>query len=208
MKTTIYFIRHGETVWNQMKKMQGLKNSELTDKGVEQATLLGEKLVTEKVDIICTSPSIRAVKTSELINRSLNVPVMKDDGFQEIDMGDWEGKTYDEISRKYPEEWELFWHEPLKFKGENHGETFKELGERSTNSINEILEVLEGKTVAIVSHRITIKTMVSEILGKPLNELEDVLPNSLTKIVFDEGKQDVEFYSDISHYNNKDEKGV
>lgn len=200
MKTTLYLIRHGQTVWNEMKKMQGLKNSDLTERGIEQATLLGEKLATEPIDLICTSPSIRAIKTSELVNQQLKVPVIKDDGFQEIDMGLWEGKTYAEIENKYPKEWNLFWHDPLNFQAENNGETFAELNKRSANSLEEMIKSLPGKHVAIVSHRITIKTMVSNLLDIPLTELEDVLPNSLTKIVVEDGKVSLIDYSNISHY--------
>lgn len=200
MKTTLYLIRHGQTVWNEMKKMQGLKNSDLTERGIEQATLLGEKLATEPIDLICTSPSIRAIKTSELVNQQLKVPVIKDDGFQEIDMGLWEGKTYTEIENKYPKEWNLFWDDPLNFQAENNGETFAELNKRSANSLEEMIKSLPGKHVAIVSHRITIKTMVSNLLDIPLTELEDVLPNSLTKIVVEDGKASLIDYSNISHY--------
>lgn len=200
MKTTFYLIRHGQTVWNEMKKMQGLKNSDLTESGIKQATLLGEKLANEPIDLICTSPSVRAIRTSELVNQQLKVPVIKDDGFQEIDMGLWEGKTYTEIEHKYPKEWDLFWHDPLNFQAENKGETFADLNKRSANSLDEMIKTLPGKHVAIVSHRITIKMMVSNLLDIPLTELEDVLPNSLTKIVVENGKATLIDYSNISHY--------
>ena len=98
MQTTLYLIRHGQTKWNQEQRMQGWQNSDLTDVGKNQAILLGEKLEKEAIvfDAFYSSPSERALETRGLINQSLRFPEYEASGLQEINMGNWEGKTYDE----------------------------------------------------------------------------------------------------------------
>ncbi len=203
MKTTLYLIRHGQTMWNKEKRMQGLKNSDLTKEGVIQATLLGEKLVNNysNIDLIVTSPSIRACETTSLINCHLKVPVIRDEQLQEIDMGSWEGLTYEEISLLSPMEWQCFWSDSTAFKAFNGGETFSDLTKRSAQAVAKILDEHRGRTVAIVSHRITIKAIVSHLLNIPIDSVEDVLPNSLTKLEIEDGKINLESFSDISHYD-------
>ncbi|RSU16315.1 hypothetical protein CBF28_01955 [Vagococcus carniphilus] len=204
MQTTLYLIRHGQTLWNQEKRMQGLKNSELTEKGITQAKLLGEKLKKQvPIDLIVTSPSIRAQKTTHYINQKMNLPIEVNNGFQEINMGNWEGKTYEEIKKEAPLEWHNFWFNPASFQALNGGETFDTLSNRCGSSLDELIQMNEGKKIAIVSHRITIKSMVSTILNEPLEELEDVLPNSLTIIKKEKNRANLELFSDISHYENQ-----
>lgn len=202
MKTTIYFIRHGQTQWNKEQRMQGWQNSNLTDLGKEQADLLGKKFKREnlQLDLFYSSPSPRALETVNIINQSLGVETLEEFGFQEINMGIWEGKTYPEIIEKNPEEWHNFWEKPEDFKADNKGETFEELSCRSFSSLKKAIKANEGKQIGIVSHRITIKSMIANLLGISKSELEDVEPNSVTKVSILDGVTTLEVYSDISHY--------
>lgn len=202
MQTTLYLIRHGQTKWNQEKRMQGWQNSDLTDMGKNQAVLLGEKLSNKSIvfDAFYSSPSQRALETRNLINQSLQFPEYESNGFQEINMGNWEGKTYEEIQNLDKLEWQCFWEAPLSFQATNQGETFSDLSLRSRESIQEITELYQGKVVGIVSHRITIKTIVADLLGMSIEKLEDVDPNSMTKITLINEQAILEVYSDTSHY--------
>ena len=75
MSTNLYLTRHGETVWNTQKLMQGWKDSPLTDRGIKQARQLSERLSEVSFDAIYSSTSNRAVRTAEIIKgeRSLEV---------------------------------------------------------------------------------------------------------------------------------------
>ncbi|WP_368668829.1 histidine phosphatase family protein, partial [Acinetobacter baumannii] len=115
-------------------------------------------------------------------------------------MGDWEGKTYQEIERACPEEWHRFWQTPLRFKADNKGETFEELSRRSQISIEKIIADHPGESIGIISHRITIKMIVADLLNISIDDLLDVSPNSVTKIVVEKNKAILERYSDTSHY--------
>lgn len=199
---TIYFIRHGETEWNKKQRMQGWQNSNLTNLGKKQAYLLGEKLKSQnlQLDLFYSSPSLRALETRNIINQALDFETHEDSGFQEINMGTWEGKTYSEIIAKNPKEWHNFWKKQEDFKAENKGETFEELSFRSFNSLKRVIKDNKGKQIGIVSHRITIKSMIADLFGVSISELEDVKPNSVTKVSILDGVATLEIYSDISHY--------
>lgn len=202
MQTTLYLIRHGQTKWNQEQRMQGWQNSDLTDLGKNQAILLGEKLEKEAIvfDAFYSSPSQRALETRGLINQSLQFPEYEASGLQEINMGNWEGKTYEEIERIDKEDWQRFWDAPLSFQATNQGETFEDLSLRSRESVQKMVELHQGQVIGMLSHRITIKTMVADLLGVSIENLDDVAPNSMTKIVLTDEQAILEVYSDTSHY--------
>ncbi len=87
MGTHLYIVRHGETVWNTEDRMQGVKDSPLTDKGKSHARSMGEKLKKLGIDFsaLYTSDLGRACSTAELINKNLGIEVKrKKDSVKEI----------------------------------------------------------------------------------------------------------------------------
>ena len=115
VKTTVYVTRHGETEWNVAKRMQGRKNSALTENGILQAKQLGERMKDLSIHAIYSSPSERTLHTAELIKGERDIPIIADEHFYEISMGIWEGQTIDDIERQYPDDIQLFWYEPHLF---------------------------------------------------------------------------------------------
>ena len=77
MKTTVYVTRHGETEWNVEKRMQGRKNSALTENGMLQAKQLGDRMKDLPIDAIYSSPSERTLHTAELIKGERDVPISR-----------------------------------------------------------------------------------------------------------------------------------
>ncbi|WP_253896081.1 histidine phosphatase family protein [Solibacillus sp. R5-41] len=76
MSTYLYLTRHGETVWNTKKLMQGWKDSPLTDNGIKQASQLSERLSNVTLSAIYSSTSKRAVQTAEIANAERNLEVL------------------------------------------------------------------------------------------------------------------------------------
>jgi len=112
-KLTFYIVRHGETVWNTENRFQGHLNSPLTDTGLEQAKVVGEKLVTvlgRKPSIaFFSSPIGRARQTADIIAEHLGIDtaeIVRSDLLKEYDFGEWSGLTSDEIIKQYPGEFE------------------------------------------------------------------------------------------------------
>lgn len=90
----IYLIRHGETDWNRMKKLQGTTDIPLNAYGIELAEKTAEGLKDVPFDRIYTSPLIRARKTAEIIRGDRPIEIIETDGLKEISFGDYEGLCY------------------------------------------------------------------------------------------------------------------
>ncbi|WP_144506545.1 phosphoserine phosphatase 1 [Bacillus mycoides] len=164
MKTTVYVTRHGETEWNVAKRMQGRKNSALTENGMLQAKQLGDRMKDLAIDAIYSSPSERTLHTAKLIKGERDIPIIADEHFYEINMGIWEGQTIDEIEMQYPEEVHLFWNEPHLFQSTS-GENFTAVHKRVIEGIQFLLEKHKGENILIVSHAAAAKLLVGHFAG-------------------------------------------
>ena len=98
MNTTIYLTRHGQTLWNLEKRLQGRGNSPLTEDGIERAKELRDRLKNIHIDIIYSSPIERAFETAKIIKGDKDVEIITDDGFMEMCFGD-----YDILEQSSPE---------------------------------------------------------------------------------------------------------
>ena len=112
MLLRLFVTRHGETVWNTQKKLQGWKDSDLTENGIKNALSLGNRLKGVEFKSIYASPSKRTLMTATLIKGGREQIIIEDENLREINLGDWEGQTHDYIKEKYPEEYQAFWNTP------------------------------------------------------------------------------------------------
>ena len=94
----IYFARHGETDWNIAKRIQGTTDIPLNENGIRQAELLCDNLEKEKVHLgrIYSSYQKRALTTAEIVGARYHVPVKVMEGLEEMNLGLFEGHTWDE----------------------------------------------------------------------------------------------------------------
>ena len=93
----LYFVRHGQTEWNAIRRMQGQMNSNLNDRGRAQADVNGQFLATRNIEALFASPLDRTRQTAEIVNQHLSLPIAFDERIMEWDCGDWSGHMYDEI---------------------------------------------------------------------------------------------------------------
>jgi broad specificity phosphatase PhoE len=159
----LYFIRHGQTEWNAIHRMQGQWNSDLNALGRSQADRNGRLLAKLGVDAIFASPLDRTRQTAEIINRYLSLPVTYDDRIMEWDCGDWSGHLYAEVQQKWPGQWQAYQADRFNYRGPNC-ENFHDMIARSTPFIEE-LRTHPARRIAIVSHGLIGKIMVSTLLG-------------------------------------------
>ncbi len=109
LKRPLYFVRHGETDWNVERRYQGRLETHLNEKGREQAARNGRALMA-RIDkperhVFIASPLARAVETMAIVRTEMGLDGRvfgRDDRIAEIDLGEWDGKTYDEIERETP----------------------------------------------------------------------------------------------------------
>lgn len=198
----LYLVRHGETIWNIERKMQGgTKDSPLTKKGIEQANLLKNRMENVNLDIIYSSPLERAVKTSRIVAAQRNMPIIKDDRLMEIDIGGWGGLTKEEAREKNPEQLNNFWTSP-KMYIPIEGESFLQVKIRVLSLIKEITNKYKGKNILIVTHTVVLRIMMTCFEGRTLDTLWDgpyIHQASLSEVEIDNGNYNILFYGDTSH---------
>ena len=96
----LYIIRHGTTKWNVERRLQGRKDSELTEEGIKRAIMLRDRLQDVDFDMIYSSPLNRALETAKIIKGQRNIEIIIHKSLCELDFGNWEGMQISEIERK------------------------------------------------------------------------------------------------------------
>ena len=171
-KTFIGLLRHGETVWNREKRIQGSTNSPLTAKGITMSRAWGQHLLTGSVkwDRIVSSPLPRTVQTAELVNESLHLPLITDETLREKDWGRWEGLTLMQIKQNDPELLETLTTHGWDFKPPG-GESRRAVLQRVLGGLQSLRQQYDGENLLLVSHLGVIKSLLYHIEGR------DFLPN-------------------------------
>ncbi len=163
----IYLIRHGETKGNREGYFRGRADFPLNENGRRQAEALAEALKNAGIKRIYTGPLSRAKETAEILSKKISAPVIVEEGFNNINLGPWEGKLKEEIREKYPQEFKLWITEPEKLRLPG-AESVLDVRERAVKTLKRILgEVKED--FAVVSHRAVLKPLIAGILdiGEP-----------------------------------------
>lgn len=166
----LHLIRHGQTDWNQERRIQGQSESQLTELGVQQAKAVGEKLRDLKFDKIYSSSSLRTRQTTEHAFGHLGKPVTYLDSLREIFLGPWEGKLYDDIEQEDPDSFRHFWQQPHLFDVEG-AETFYAMQNRAMSVLQEIGKDSFQQRVAAISHGALIKSLLAAVEQLPMEEL-------------------------------------
>lgn len=201
-KTIIYLVRHGQTEWNLSHKMQGHQDLPLTSLGVIQAEALKKAMNDVHIDVVMTSTSMRAVKTTEILTKDRDICMIKSDHFREICLGIWEGRSQWEIEEEYPDQYHLFWNDPEKFSVEG-SETLGDVARRALRELHHFLSIYRGKSLLIVSHTVLIKVLMSSFEGRPYEDLWDppfIQPASLCQVEIVDDRPSIILYGDTSHY--------
>jgi broad specificity phosphatase PhoE len=159
----LFFMRHGETEWNATARMQGQSDSPLSALGVEQSEANARLLATLDIEALFSSPLNRARRSAEIVSRHLRLPVRYDERIKEWNCGDWTGYLYDEVKVKWVDEWAAFEADHFHYRGPNC-ENYPDMIERSAPFVEELLSD-PARNIAIVSHGIIGRVMVSMLLG-------------------------------------------
>lgn len=197
----IYITRHGETEWNKEGRMQGWQNSNLTEKGIENAKKLGESLKHIEFDYIYCSPLGRAIDTAKYIRGDRNTEITIKDSLKEMGFGSWEGKAHTEIEELYPTQGYNLWNKPHLYKPVD-GESYQGLISRVGAVLDEIRSNTTAENVLIVSHAAVIKAMYSIIKGISMEDFWGppyMYDTCLTVLEITNEKTNCILEADISH---------
>lgn len=202
MNKIFYLLRHGETEWNKEWRLQGQRDIELSEKGLQQAHKAAERLKDLKVDYACSSDLKRAKKTGEIVTHSWGLELQEDPLLREVDFGDWEGLKYDDFTSRQQEDFQSWLDDP-DWKAPQGGSQ-RELHERIKKFLSKTLKGGEDKTIFVATHGGPIKTIISEALGMDLKNSSRlaVTPASLSIVHYYGNKGYLVLFNDTCHLND------
>ena len=192
----LYFVRHGQTEWNAIRRMQGQWNSDLSELGRGHADINGQLLKGLNIDVMYVSPLDRTRQTAEIINQHLNLEPIFDERIMEWHCGDWSGEMYADIKVKWQEEWAALEADRFNYRAPN-GENYPDMFERSTPFVEELLDSAH-ESIAVVSHGMIGKVMVSYLMGYDPDLTLAIHQHNDTvfRITVDGDKRDIAFFAD------------
>lgn len=165
--TDIFLIRHGLTDGNVSKVVMGRGAHPLNTEGRAQARRLARFLKDTKLDAIYVSPSRRALQTAQIIMKGRDtIPLIEEADVDEIDFGQWVGKSVDEI--KTGGGFDAYMTSPEGFATPG-GEAITNVRSRAAAAIGKIVAAHPGQRIAVISHADVIKAVLTGYLGMPLD---------------------------------------
>lgn len=201
----LYFVRHGETVWNTLKIFQGIKNSPLTENGKEQTRKLKESLKDIEFTHFYSSPLGRALETINILTEDRNNPKIEIiPEFREINMGEMEGIPRADFEAMYPVQFYNLWNNGQEYDPEAFGgETFDSVYKRAGEGLKKIIENhSQDDVLLIVSHGVTLESIFANITNTGVESFaERKVPKntSVTVAEYKDGEWEILLFSDTSH---------
>lgn len=161
----IYIVRHGETLWNRDKLLQGSTDIELSDYGRELAIKTGEALMPTPIDRIYSSPLKRAYETSNLIRNGRDIDIITDERIRELSFGHYEGQNFSELIKDENLTLKYFFKQPQLYTPAEDGESLEHLVERAGEFMQDIIEPLADSLtrVMVVAHGALNKAIMTYI---------------------------------------------
>jgi broad specificity phosphatase PhoE/ribonuclease HI len=172
--TTLVLVRHGATVHTAAKRFSGGlagSNPGLSDEGRAQVREVADWLAPlgASIEAVVASPVRRTVESAQILAERLDLPLVEEPGFAEMEFGAWDGMTFAEVQDRWPGDLAK-WLGSLDVAA-GGGETFREVADRVLAALARVLERYAGKTVAVVSHVTPIKTLIAHAVDAPLTSL-------------------------------------
>ncbi len=201
--TRVFLVRHGATTLSAEDRFAGATDVELSDEGREQTRRLAARLCGEEIKAVFASPLGRTVETARILAEPHGLPVETRDGLREISHGRWEQLTRREVEERFPEEAAEWEKDPYTFAPIG-GESGLAVTARALPVLIEIVREYAGQTVLVVSHKATIRLLLSSLLGFDARRYRDNLdlkPASLNIVDFKgPTRARLTLFNDTSHY--------
>jgi broad specificity phosphatase PhoE len=197
-------VRHGATVLSDEDRFAGATDVALSDAGREQTRRLAARLSDENIAVIYASPLGRTVETAQILAAPHKLEVQTRDGLREINHGRWEQMTRHEVEEKFPEEAAEWEKDPYTFAPLG-GESGLAVTARALPVLIDIVRAHPGENVLVVSHKATIRLLLSSLLGFDPRRYRDNLdqkPAALNIVDFrDATRARLSLFNDTSHYD-------
>lgn len=203
--TRVLLVRHGATILSAEDRFAGATDVPLSDDGREQAQRLSRRLATENVVAVYASPLGRTMETARILAEPHRLEPQPRDGLREISHGRWEGMTRREVDERFPDEAADWEKDPYTFAPLG-GESGLAVTARALPALIEIVRAHPGASVLVVSHKATIRLLLSSLLGFDPRRYRDNLdqkPAALNIVDFkDPTRARLTLFNDTSHYSD------
>jgi len=195
----MFLVRHAESTWNRLKKIQGQRDPQLSPYGEKEAKLLAKRFKGLEFEAVYSSPLKRAQGTARaIVGKRAEVQCIEE--LTEINLGDWEGRTLNQIRRKFGESFDGWAVSPSKIQVPG-GEDFKEFKKRVAKVMRGIERKHKEGNVLVVCHGGVISTYVTTLLKLPPDDVWclTVKNASLTIVEISPDIRKLITFNDISH---------
>jgi broad specificity phosphatase PhoE len=204
--TRLLLVRHGATELTAEDRFSGAVGVDLSTEGRAQALRLGERLASEPIRAIYCSPLGRTVETASILAAPHGLVPVHRDGLREMSHGRWEGLTRGEVERRFPGEYATWEADPFSFAPEG-GESGLAVLARALPVIRQMVVDHPGQRVLVVSHKATLRLLLSSLLGfdpRGYRDRLDQSPACLNVVDFrDPVRARLMLFNDVSHYQSQ-----
>jgi broad specificity phosphatase PhoE len=203
MATRLLLVRHGATTLSAEDRFAGATDIPLSDEGRSQAAALAERLRDDPIDAIYCSPMRRTLETASIIAEPHRLTPVSRPALREIDHGHWEGLTRHEVESRFKDEYARWEEDPFS-TAPSGGECGVDVMARALPVVRAIVEAHHDQQVIVVSHKATIRLIISSLLGFDARGYRDRLdqaPACLNVLDFkDPVRARLMLFNDVSHY--------
>jgi broad specificity phosphatase PhoE len=201
----LYFIRHGQTVYNADERIQGQLDSELSPLGRRQHAALVAALRGRPIEAVYSSPLQRALNGATLLAGALGLEVKIDERLMEINAGIFQGHSWTEIARRFPEPWEKWRSYDPDYRIPN-GESRRDVSLRAAAVLADI-HAAGHSQAAIVSHGGLVAAALKAAIAVPLERNPFQLLNaSISRLSWD-GQYRLLSLNEVSHLDGTSSEG-
>ena len=163
--TTFILVRHGQTEWNRTERFRGRADVPLNETGRLQAKATSDRIAATWQPVrVYSSPLSRAVDTARAIALAFDLPVQVHPGLVDIDYGQWQGLTPEDVRARWPEALAA-WYETPHLTHIPGGETLEALRQRSMTAVSELAARHCGQTIVLVGHTVVNRIILLGVLG-------------------------------------------
>ncbi len=199
--TQVILIRHGETLWNQQRRMQGHSNRPLSETGVRQASQLAQRLGQLEFSTLYSSDSERAHHTARCVAEVTGHDIVLEPRLRERHFGVFEGLTGTEISSQFPEAYARFKARDQDYVIPGGGESARQFRTRVSACLQQIAERHARELVVVITHGLVLDVFYRAALGIPheLPRIHELVNAGINRLRYDSGAWHIEAWADGSH---------
>lgn len=201
--TRIVIVRHGRTEWNRIERFRGRADITLDDVGIKQAEAAAERVKVWPISAVYSSPLRRSSSTAEIIAASVDLNVQSMAGIIDIDYGQWQGLSIEDVVAKDGRLYSQWIENPdkVKFPG---GESFVEVRERASKAVDSLIQKHPKESIVLVTHKVICQILILSLFGLDSSHLWQITQDVCAMNLFEVrgGIPSALFINDTCHLNN------